>query len=58
VPVCSPNPGEGVTNFDTFMWALINVFVVTTMANWTDIMTPLWYDFPVVTPIARAPVST
>jgi hypothetical protein len=38
----SPNPGYGVRNFDTFPWAIINVFIVTSVANWTDIMYPLW----------------
>jgi hypothetical protein len=28
--------------FDTFPWALVNVYVVMSMSNWTDIMYPLW----------------
>jgi len=32
------NPGAGTTNFDTFPWAVLNVYVVTTLANWSEIM--------------------
>jgi len=29
-------------NFDTFPWAFVNVIVVSSMANWVDIMFPIW----------------
>jgi hypothetical protein len=38
----SRNPGRGVTNFDTFPWAFVNVVVVSTLSNWVDMMFPLW----------------
>ncbi len=38
----SRNPGRGVTNFDTFSWAFVNVVVVSTLSNWVDMMFPLW----------------
>jgi hypothetical protein len=31
-----------VINFDTFPWAFVNVIVVSSMANWVDIMFPIW----------------
>jgi hypothetical protein len=40
--VCRSNPGNGIVNFDTFPYAMLNVLVITTMANWTDQMFPLW----------------
>ena len=36
------NPGNGLVHFDNFPAALLNVLVVTTMANWTDQLFPLW----------------
>jgi hypothetical protein len=36
------NPGNGVVNFDSFLWSLINVYVITSLANWSDIMYPIW----------------
>ena len=38
----SDNPGNGIVNYDNFLFAMYNVLVVTTMANWTDQMFPLW----------------
>ncbi len=38
----SPNPGFGTINFDTFLWAMVNVYVVTSQANWSNLMVPLW----------------
>ncbi len=29
-------------NFDNFLWSLINVYVITSLANWSDIMYPIW----------------
>ena len=40
--VYRPNPGNGIVNYDSFLFAMYNVLVVTTMANWTDQMFPLW----------------
>jgi hypothetical protein len=37
-----PNPGEGLMSFDNFLYAILNVLVVTTMANWSDLTNPLW----------------
>ena len=42
VAVHRPNPGSGLTSFDSFFEAMLNVLVVTTMANWSDITDPLW----------------
>ena len=36
------DPGNGSVNYDTFPYAMFNILVVTTMANWTDQMFPLW----------------
>ncbi len=41
-PSDRPNPGYGVTNFDTFPWAFVNVIVVSSLSNWVDIMSALW----------------
>ena len=41
-PYGRPNPGRGLSAFDTFFYAILNVLVVTTMANWSDITNPLW----------------
>ena len=42
VPGRRPNPGYGLSTFDNFLYAILNVLVVTTMANWSDITQPLW----------------
>ena len=39
---CRDNLGSGLMSFDTFPFAIINVLVITTMANWSDMMNPLW----------------
>jgi hypothetical protein len=36
------NPQNGVIAFDTFPWALLNVYVVVSVSNWIYIQMPLW----------------
>ena len=36
------NPGHGLTTFDSFPWALLNTYVVVTLANVVDMAQPLW----------------
>jgi hypothetical protein len=39
---CRRNPQNGVISFDTFPWALLNVYVVVSVSNWIYIQMPLW----------------
>lgn len=41
------SPNYGVTNFDTFGWAFLNVFQIITLEGWSDTMLYVMKTFTV-----------
>ena len=37
-----PNPQGGLCNFDTFPFAVVNVYAIVSVSNWIYVQMPLW----------------